>query len=85
MKDYSYNYEFKINLDEIKKAKDFVSVAQSMDGEVILKQGYQTVDGSSILGIFTLNLLEDIDCNIKTNTELPTEQINKILDVFGVN
>lgn len=85
MKDYSYNYEFKINLDEIKKAKDFVSVAQSMDGEVMLKQGYQTVDGGSILGIFTLNLLEDIDCIIKTNTELPTEQINNFLDVFGVN
>ena len=84
MKDYSYTYEFKINLDEIKKAKDFVSVAQSMDGEVVLKQGYQTVDGSSILGIFTLNLLEDIDCFIKTNTELSTDQINKLLDVFGV-
>lgn len=85
MKDYSYIYEFKINLDEIKKAKDFVSVAQSMDGEVVLKQGYQTVDGSSILGIFTLDLLHDIDCIIKTNTELPTDQIDKLLDVFGAN
>lgn len=85
MKNYSYNYEFKINLDEIQKAKSFVSFAQSMNGEVILKQGQQTVDGSSILGIFTLNLLNDIDCIIKTNIELPTNQIDKILDVFGVD
>lgn len=50
-----------IRLKTIKDVNDFVSVCmQYSDGEIDVKQGRQIIDGRSILGIFSLNLLEPL-------------------------
>jgi len=50
-----------IKLNTISDAKDFVSICSKYhDTEVDVKQGKYTVDGKSVLGIFSLNLLEPV-------------------------
>lgn len=50
-----------IELKTIQDVKDFVEVSSKYyDCEIIVKQGKYSVDGKSILGIFSLNLLEPV-------------------------
>ncbi len=51
----------KIRLNTINEAKDFVNICSKYhDDEIYLNQGKYTVDGKSILGVFSLNLLEPV-------------------------
>lgn len=50
-----------IKLNTIEDVNNFVSIcAQHYDGEIDVKQGRQIINGRSILGIFSLNLLEPL-------------------------
>ncbi len=50
-----------IKLDTIKDINDFVNICSKChDSEIDIKQGKYVVDGKSILGIFSLNLLEPV-------------------------
>ena len=50
-----------IELKTIQDVKDFVEVnSKYYDCEIVVKQGRYIVDGKSILGIFSLNLLEPV-------------------------
>ncbi len=50
-----------IKLNSISDAKDFVNICSKYhDSEIDVKQGRHVVDGKSILGIFSLNLLEPV-------------------------
>lgn len=57
----------KIKFTQIKELYDFLKITQGINGKVILKQGHYTVDGSSILGLFALNLLEPITLEVDNN------------------
>ena len=51
----------KIELKTIQDAKDFVEISSKYhDDDIIVKRGRYRVDGKSILGIFSLNLLEPV-------------------------
>ena len=51
----------KININTIEKAKEFVSICSKyQDGDILVKQNKYAVDGKSILGIFSLNLVEPV-------------------------
>ena len=51
----------KISINTIEKAKEFVSICSKYnDGDVLVKQNQYVVDGKSILGIFSLNLVEPV-------------------------
>ncbi len=51
----------KININTIEKAKEFVSMCSKYhDGDIFVKQNKYAVDGKSILGIFSLNLVEPV-------------------------
>lgn len=51
----------KININTIEKAKEFVSICSKYrDGDILVKQNKYAVDGKSILGIFSLNLVEPV-------------------------
>lgn len=50
-----------ININTIEDAKEFVSICSKYhDADIMVKQNRYVVDGKSILGIFSLNLLEPI-------------------------
>lgn len=51
----------KININTIEKAKEFVSICSKYhNGDILVKQNKYAVDGKSILGIFSLNLVEPV-------------------------
>lgn len=51
----------KININTIERAKEFVSICSKYhDGDILVKQNKYAVDGKSILGIFSLNLVEPV-------------------------
>ena len=50
----------KIRLSTISDVRDFVNIVVAYDGEVDLISGRYVVDGKSIMGIFSLDLLSPI-------------------------
>lgn len=51
----------KIKLNTIQDTKDFVEISSKYhDSEIVIKQNRYVVDGKSLLGIFSLNLLEPV-------------------------
>ena len=50
----------KINLSKYNDIKEFIKFAQNSETEVILKSGKYVIDGKSILGIFSLDLSQNL-------------------------
>ena len=59
-----------IELKTIQDVKDFVEISSTYhDSEIVVKQNRYRVDGKSILGIFSLNLLEPVKVIIDSENE----------------
>ena len=59
-----------IELKTIQDVKDFVEVSSTYhDSEIVVKQDRYRVDGKSILGIFSLNLLEPVKVIINSDKD----------------
>ena len=70
----------KIRLKTIEDVKIFVEAAtQYYEGEIDISQGKYMVDGRSIIGIFSLNLLEPIEATINN---APTKEVETNCDNF---
>lgn len=50
----------KIRLSTIADVRDFVNIVAAYDGDIDLISGRYIVDGKSIMGIFSLDLLQPI-------------------------
>lgn len=58
----------KIKLNTISDVNNFSKVcSEYYEGNIDVKQGRQIVDGKSILGIFSLNLMEPVNVDINTD------------------
>ena len=55
-----------IKLDSIDKVKKFVSITNCYEGKIEVSSGRCTVDGKSIMGIFSLDLKNDLTLNIQS-------------------
>ena len=69
---------YKIRLDSIEKVKDFCSAAEKVDTEIIVKQGEYEVLARSIMGIFSLNLLENLE--LVTDGEIKIKEIEEFIN-----
>lgn len=58
-----------IKLNTIDDVKEFVNMCSKYDADIDVKQTKFTVDGKSILGIFSLNLMDKLDVYILTQDE----------------
>jgi len=69
-----------VKLKSISDVNNFVSICSKYyDENIDVKQGRQTVNGKSILGIYSLNLLEPLDVLIYTkNRNVAEDYYNKI-------
>ena len=54
----------KISLEMAQRVKEFVSITQNCDCEMVLKSGKYVVDAKSILGIFSLDLSKPLTVEI---------------------
>ena len=53
-----------ISLEMAQRVKEFVSVTQNCECEILLKSGKYVVDAKSILGIFSLDLSKPLTVEI---------------------
>ena len=58
-----------IRLDSMKKVKEFVNIASRYAGKIQVSSGRYTVDGKSIMGIFSLELSSDLSMEIEDREE----------------
>lgn len=56
-----------IKLSTIADVRDFVNAVAAFDGEVDLSSGRYVVDGKSIMGIFSLDLLSPIQLTVHSD------------------
>lgn len=67
----------------IENVKKFCDVAREVDTDIYLKQGRFVVDAKSIMGIFSLNLLESMELQIDTITD-KAEEFIKIISEMNI-
>ena len=60
-----------IRLDSMKKVKEFVNITTHYAGKIEVSSGKYTVDGKSIMGIFSLELRDNLSLEIEPGKELP--------------
>ena len=68
----------KININSIDKVKAFVNVVTRFDNDFDLIAGRYVIDAKSIMGIFSLDLSQDIDLTI--HAEDDAEIVAKLKD-----
>lgn len=73
---------FEVKLDTIKKVKDFVEIANSIPNLVDVSRGRFSVDGKSLLGMFSLDLEQDLKATIYGDM---TEDVAHKISQFEVN
>ena len=56
-----------IKLSTIADVRDFVNAVAAFDGEIDLSSGRYVVDGKSIMGIFSLDLLSPIKLTVHSD------------------
>lgn len=69
----------KIKLSTIADVRDFVNIVSKSDTEIDLTSGRYVVDGKSIMGIFSLDLLSPITLTAHTDD---TDALFSALDRF---
>lgn len=57
------------DLNTISLIKDFVSLASKIEGNIYIVSGKYIINGKSIMGIFSLDLSQDLNCEIEASDE----------------
>ncbi len=73
-----------IKLNTIDNVKEFVNICNKYDADIDVKQNKFTVDGKSILGIFSLNLMDQLDVYILTQDERVIQDFRQKISKWGV-
>ena len=69
-----------IKLSTIADVRDFVNAVAAFDGEIDLSSGRYVVDGKSIMGIFSLDLLSPIKLTAHgTDTDELFEELDRFI------
>ena len=55
---------FMIKLNTLEDVRKFVNIVTAFEGDIDLKSGTYTVDAKSIMGIFSLDLLNPVEMTI---------------------
>ena len=72
----------KVNINSIDKVKKFVNILTKYDGNFDLVSGRYVIDAKSIMGIFSLDLSQDIELVLQGDGE--QDDVIKALDEFIV-
>ncbi len=72
----------KVNLNSIDKVKKFVNIIALYDNDFDLVAGRYVIDAKSIMGIFSLDLSQDLDLVIQHDNDL--DKILEALKEFTV-
>ena len=71
-----------IRLNSIEKVKNFVSRVSTFECDVDIIYGRYVIDGKSMMGIFSLNLMNPITVMILSNDEEDLKKFFEIMEDF---
>lgn len=74
-----------INLNTISKVKQFVHIVEEFKGEIDVVSGRYVCDAKSIMGLFSLNLLEPLLVRILSDDKSEIESFNSVMEEFKVD
>ncbi len=69
--------------NDMEMVKRFNLAMNQLTCDVDLKQGRYVIDGKSIMGMFSLNLLEPIFIMLHTDDEMEIEPVKEYLDKYA--
>lgn len=73
--------EMIISIKGLNDVYTFVSKAQEVDGDVTVQRGRYAVDGKSVLGIFSLDMSQDVTVSYPTTAT----EFEQFIEQFKVN
>lgn len=73
-----------IKLDTIQKVKDFVTAIAEFESEIDVRQARYTVDGHSIMGLFSLNLNMPLETYIISSNEDEQLRFEKVVKKYEI-
>lgn len=76
------NKEITIDLGTISKVKQFVHITEEFESEIDVISGRYTVDAKSIIGLFSLNILEPLIVRINSENEEEIKSFNRVMEEF---
>lgn len=59
----------KVKFNTFDKVNSFVKVASSIDGDIFVRSGRYVVNGSSVMGVYSLDLSKELEVDIFENVE----------------
>ena len=68
-----------ILLNSIKKVKDFVNTVNKFEGQIDIVSGRYVINAKSIMGIFSIDLVDPLELHINVDTE---EEFNVDISEF---
>ena len=78
------NKTYKINLCTIDKVKDWANRAFTFDGSIKITSGVYAIDGKSIMGIFSLDLSKQLDCEVTVEDAATLTRFEELMKDFIV-
>ena len=74
--------EFKIRINTIENAKDFSNICEKFLFDVDVYYGRYIVDGRSLLGILSFDLMKPLNVKIHTEDEASIKNFSKRIERF---
>lgn len=75
----------KIRLSTIADVRDFVNIVNRTDADIDLVSGRYVVDAKSIMGIFSLDLMQPIELTVHSDDEAVVADLMTALKPFIVD
>lgn len=72
----------KVNLNNIESAKKFVEICNYYQSDINVYSGRYIIDGKSILGILSLNLLNPVEVEIVSKSEVEADSFINMMKQF---
>lgn len=73
-----------IKLESVDRVKDFVHAVSALDSDIDLVSGRYIIDAKSIMGIFSMNLSQRIECVIHAVNQDACEKAEAAIKPFIV-
>lgn len=78
LKGFVFMEKLTINFTEIEDVENFIKIAEKYDFEITLSQGKYSVDGKSLMGIFSLDITKPIEILIDGKNQSVDTLVNEI-------
>lgn len=74
--------QLELLVDTIAKAKKFIATTNEFDSDIDVIRGRYIIDGKSVMGLFSIDLLKAITVKIHSDNEEEIKRFNEMMEEF---